>query len=118
MIIPTKNKQEGKNMIGMFWAEKYAMATGLTLVIRKMFGYRGTKDMWVSALTAGTALVSMNLGAGLLYPYSAKQYILSAPCKLEAFIITVLKAVFIKNKADYKAFFTFVIRYKTLCKSD
>ena len=66
MIIPTKNKQEGKNMIGMFWAEKYAMAAGLTMVIRKMFGCRGTKDMWVSALTAGTALVSMNLGAGLL----------------------------------------------------
>lgn len=62
-------------MIGMFWAEKYAMATGLTLVVRKLFKTKGTKDMWVSALTAATALISMNLGAGLLYPYSTEQYI-------------------------------------------
>ena len=62
-------------MIGMFWAEKYAMVTGLTLVVRALFKPKGTKDMWVSALTAGTALVSMNLGAGLLYPYSKEQYL-------------------------------------------
>lgn len=62
-------------MIGMFWAEKYAMATGLTLVVRKLFKCKGTKGMWVSALTAATALISMNLGAGLLYPYSTEQYI-------------------------------------------
>ena len=53
-------------MIGMFWAEKYAMVTGLTLVVRALFKPKGTKDMWVSALTAGTAIISMNLGAGLL----------------------------------------------------
>ncbi len=62
-------------MIGMFWAEKYAMVTGLTLVVRALFKPKGTKDMWVSALTAGTALVSMNLGAGLLYPYAREQYL-------------------------------------------
>lgn len=63
-------------MIGMFWAEKYAMVTGLTLVVRSMFRPKGTKEMWVCALTAGAALISMNLGAGLLYPYSREQYIL------------------------------------------
>ena len=62
-------------MLEMFWAEKYAMVTGLTLVVRKLFKPKGTKDMWVSSLTAATALVSMNLGAGLLYPYSTGQYI-------------------------------------------
>ncbi len=62
-------------MIGMFWAEKYAMVTGLTLVVRALFKPKGTKDMWVSALTAGTALISMNLGAGLLYPYTREQYL-------------------------------------------
>ena len=62
-------------MIGMFWAEKYAMVTGLTLVVRALFKPKGTKDMWVSALTAGTALISMNLGAGLLYPYAREQYL-------------------------------------------
>lgn len=62
-------------MIGMFWAEKYAMAAGLTLVVRKLFGKRGTKDMWFSALTCTTALISMNLGAGLLYPYVREQYL-------------------------------------------
>ena len=62
-------------MIGMFWAEKYAMVTGLTLVVRALFKPKGTKDMWVSALTAGTAIISMNLGAGLLYPYSKEQYL-------------------------------------------
>lgn len=65
-------------MIEMFWAEKYAMAAGLTLVVRKLFKPKGTKDMWVSAVTAATALISMNLGAGLLYPYSAEQYIFGA----------------------------------------
>lgn len=62
-------------MIGLFWAEKYAMVTGLTLVVRKLFGCKGTKDMWVCAGTAATALISMNLGAGLLYPYGKDQYL-------------------------------------------
>ncbi len=62
-------------MIGMFWAEKYAMTAGLTLVIRKLFKVKGKKDMWVSACTAGTALIAMNLGACLLYPYSGEQYL-------------------------------------------
>ena len=29
-------------MIGMFWAEKYAMVTGLTLVVRALFKPKGT----------------------------------------------------------------------------
>ena len=62
-------------MIGMFWAEKYAMVTGLTLAVRALFKPKGNKDMWVSALTAAAALISMNLGAGLLYPYSNSQYL-------------------------------------------
>ncbi len=62
-------------MIGMFWAEKYAMVTGLTMVVRALFKPRGNKDMWVSALTVTAALISMNLGAGLLYPYSKEQYL-------------------------------------------
>ena len=62
-------------MIGMFWAEKYAMVTGLTLVVRALFKPKGNKDIWVSALTAAAALISMNLGAGLLYPYSNSQYL-------------------------------------------
>lgn len=62
-------------MVGMFWAEKYAMVAGLTLVVRKLFNLKDTKGMWVSALTVGTAVISMNLGAGLLYPYTTEQYI-------------------------------------------
>lgn len=62
-------------MIGMFWAEKYVMATGLTVVVRKLFKPKGMTDMWVCALTAATALIAMNLGAGLLYPYSKEQYL-------------------------------------------
>ena len=62
-------------MIEMFWAEKYAMATGLTLVVRKLFRPKGKADMWVSALTASASIMSMNLGAGLLYPYSTEQWI-------------------------------------------
>ena len=62
-------------MLELFWAEKYAMVTGLTLVVRKLFKPKGTKDMWVSAMTAGASLISMNLGAGLLYPYSPEQYV-------------------------------------------
>ena len=65
-------------MIGMFWAEKYAMVTGLTLVVRALFKPKGTKDMWMSAVTAATAIISMNLGAGLLYPYSGEQYLFGA----------------------------------------
>ena len=62
-------------MVGMFWVEKYAMATGLTLVIRKLFRLKGKKDMWVSAMTLTVALISMNTGAALLYPFSEKQYL-------------------------------------------
>ncbi len=62
-------------MIGMFWAEKYAMVTGLTLVVRKLFHYRGRKDKWLTSATAMTALISMNLGAGLLYPYPKERYL-------------------------------------------
>lgn len=62
-------------MIGMFWAQKYAMAAGLTLVVRKLFRYRGTKDKWLTSLTGTAALIAMNLGASLLYPYSEEQYV-------------------------------------------
>ena len=62
-------------MIGMFWAEKYAMVTGVTLVVRKLFRPTGRTDQWVSSLTAGASLISMNLGAGLLYPYDTEQYL-------------------------------------------
>lgn len=62
-------------MVGMFWAEKYAMVAGLTLAVRKLFKLKGTKGMWACALTAGTAVISMNLGAGLLYPYTTEQYV-------------------------------------------
>jgi stage II sporulation protein E len=62
-------------MIGMFWAEKYAMVTGLTLVVRKLFRPKGRTDQWVSSLTAGASLISMNLGAGLLNPYDTEQYL-------------------------------------------
>ena len=60
-------------MVGMFWAEKYAMAGGLTLVVRKLFRLKGTKDLWISAMTLTLALTSMNIGAALLYPYSEEQ---------------------------------------------
>ena len=60
-------------MVGMFWAEKYAMAAGLTLVVRKLFRLKGTKDLWISAITLTLALTSMNIGASLLYPYSKEQ---------------------------------------------
>ena len=62
-------------MIGMFWAEKYAMVAGLTLLVRRLFKLKGTKGMWVSAAVVGTAVISMNLGAGLLYPYTKEQYL-------------------------------------------
>lgn len=62
-------------MIGMFWAEKYLMVAGLTLAVRRLFRFRGAKDMWVSALTCTAAICSMNLGAGLLYPYTGEQYL-------------------------------------------
>lgn len=62
-------------MISMFWAEKYVMAAGMTLFVRKLFKPKGAGDMWMCALLGGLAVVSMNLGAGLLYPYSKGQLI-------------------------------------------
>ena len=59
----------------MFWAEKYAMAAGLTLVVRKLFRLKKKGDMWVSAITLTLAIVSMNVGAALLYPFSEDQYL-------------------------------------------
>lgn len=75
MIGLPKTNQGGTFMIGMFWAEKYAMVTGLTLIVRKLFRYRGTKDKWLTALTGTAALISMNLGAALLYPYPRERYL-------------------------------------------
>lgn len=62
-------------MVGMFWAEKYAMAAGLTLVVRKLFRLKKKGDMWVSAITLTLAIASMNVGAALLYPFSEDQYL-------------------------------------------
>ena len=64
-------------MMEMFWAEKYAMAFGLVLVVRKLFKMKGMKDLWFSSFVLMTAVISMNLGAGLLYPYTAGQYVYS-----------------------------------------
>lgn len=98
-------------MIGMFWAEKYAMAAGLTLVVRALFKPRGTKDMWVSALTVAASLVSMNLGAGLLYPYSTEQYIFGVAEGLFAGSTIVMiwmigKKLFVKTKVTETAEFS------------
>ena len=62
-------------MIGIFWVEKYVMAGGLTMAIRKLFGLKQKKDFWWSAVILGTLVTAMNLGAGLLYPYNNEQYI-------------------------------------------
>ena len=62
-------------MIGMFWAEKYVMVIGMTMMIRKLFRLRGKKDLWMSAFIFGTGIIAMNLGAGLLYPYTREQYL-------------------------------------------
>ncbi len=92
-------------MIGMFWAEKYAMVTGLTLVVRKLFRPRGKKDQWVSSLTAASSLISMNLGAGLLYPYSTEQYLfgIAEGIFVGSFIFviwSVLKKLIAKKKIE------------------
>lgn len=62
-------------MMGLFWKEKYVMAAALTLAVRKLFRWKGTKGMWLTAFLLGTAVISMNLGAGLLYPYAPEQYL-------------------------------------------
>lgn len=63
------------DMIGMFWAEKYLMAGGLVLVVRKLFKPKGMADLWLSASVCTAALISMNLGASLLYPYTVQQLV-------------------------------------------
>lgn len=63
-------------MVSMFWAEKYVMAAGVTLAVRKMFRLKGVKGMWMCALLGGMAVAAMNLGASLLYPYSREQILL------------------------------------------
>ena len=60
-------------MMRMFWIEKYAMVAMLTLAIRKMFRWKGTKDLWMTGLLTGVMIVAMNLGAGLLYPLTKRQ---------------------------------------------
>lgn len=62
-------------MIAMFWMEKYMMAAGLVFVVRKLFKPKGTTDCLFSPLIAALAITSMNLGAGLLYPYTKEQYL-------------------------------------------
>ena len=90
-------------MIGMFWAEKYMMVSGLTLVIRKLFRLKGKKDMWISALIFGMAVIAMNLGAGLLYPYTRSQYLFGIAEGIFAGNTVVLlwmigKRLFVKKK--------------------
>lgn len=60
-------------MISMFWAEKYVMAAGMTLFVRKLFKPKGQSEMWVCALLGGAAVMAMNLGASLLYPHNTVQ---------------------------------------------
>lgn len=62
-------------MIGMFWTEKCVMAAGLVLVVRKLFKLKGTWDLWMSSFVCTAAVVSMNLGASLLYPYTKRQIV-------------------------------------------
>ena len=60
-------------MIGVFWVEKYVMAIGVTWVIRRLFRLNGNRGMWFGSAVFGFAVISMNLGAGLLYPYTKEQ---------------------------------------------
>ena len=62
-------------MIGMFWVEKYVMVSVLTMMIRKLFRFKGNKELWISGLLFGLSVIAMNLGAGMLYPYSKEQYL-------------------------------------------
>ena len=62
-------------MIGMFWVEKYVMVSMLTMMIRKLFRFKGNKELWISGLLFGLSVIAMNLGAGMLYPYSKEQYL-------------------------------------------
>ena len=92
-------------MVGMFWVEKYAMAAGLTLVVRKLFRLKKKTDMWVSAMTVTLALVSMNVGAALLYPFSKNQYLFGIAEGLFAgstvlMLWMVLAKVFVKRPID------------------
>ena len=94
-------------MIGMFWAEKYMMLSGLTLLVRKLFRLKGKKDMWVSALIFGMAIISMNLGAGLLYPCTRNQYLFGIAEGVFAGNAVVLlwmigKRLFVKKKKKRK----------------
>ena len=94
-------------MVGMFWAQKYMMVSGLTLVIRKLFRLKGKKDMWGSALIFGMSVISMNLGAGLLYPYTRNQYLFGIAEGIFAGNAVVLlwmigKRLFVKKKKRKK----------------
>lgn len=60
-------------MIGVFWVEKYLMVSGLTLAIRRLFPLKGAKNLWMSALVFGMSVIAMNMGAGMLYPYTREQ---------------------------------------------
>lgn len=90
-------------MIGMFWAEKYVMVSGMTMMIRKLFRLRGKKDLWMSAFIFGAGVIAMNLGAGLLYPYTKEQYLFGVAegvfaGSAVAFLRIVWKKLFKKRK--------------------
>ena len=62
-------------MIGMFWVEKYVMVSMLTMMIRKLYRFKGNKELRIFRLRFGLSVIAMNLGAGMLYPYSKEQYL-------------------------------------------
>ena len=98
-------------MIGMFWVEKYAMAAGLTLVVRKLFRLKGKKDLWGSTAVITLALISMNTGAALLYPYTKQQFIFGIAEGIFAgstlFVLwSIARKVFTKRPIDHEVDFS------------
>lgn len=98
-------------MIGMFWAEKYVLVSGMTMVVGRLFRFRGRKGLWLSALVFGMSVIAMNLGAGMLYPYTKEQYLFSVAegvfaGSLVAFLWMLGKKVFKKKKKPVKENFS------------
>ncbi len=62
-------------MVGVFLVEKYALMALMTMTVRRLFGKKNAANLWICAVTAGISIMAMNLGAGLLYPYTKEQCI-------------------------------------------
>ncbi|MGN0335266.1 MAG: SpoIIE family protein phosphatase [Lachnospiraceae bacterium] len=62
-------------MVGTFLVEKYALAAIMTMTVKKLFGKKHTGNLWICVFTAGLSIIAMNLGAGMLYPYTKEQYV-------------------------------------------